>query len=69
MLPNHEGQKVPNVTFPLRINDEWVNLTTDELFAGKTVVVFSLPWYLPPPVPLLTFLVTTPSLLFLKKMV
>ena len=23
MLPNHEGQKVPSVTFPLRINDEW----------------------------------------------
>jgi glutaredoxin-like protein len=43
MLPNHEGQKVPSVTFPLRIHDEWVNVTTDDLFAGKTVVVFSLP--------------------------
>lgn len=43
MLPNREGQKVPNVTFPTRQNDEWVNVTTDDLFAGKTVVVFSLP--------------------------
>ncbi len=43
MLENIEGQKVPNVTFPARQNDEWVNISTDELFAGKTVVVFSLP--------------------------
>jgi glutaredoxin-like protein len=43
MLPNHEGQKVPAVTFHLRRNNEWVNVTTDELFKGKTVVVFSLP--------------------------
>ncbi|ACK64570.1 glutaredoxin-family domain protein [Rippkaea orientalis PCC 8801] len=43
MLPNKEGQKVPNVTFRTRKNNEWVDVTTDELFAGKTVVVFSLP--------------------------
>lgn len=40
---NKEGQKIPSVTFPTRANDEWVNRTTEELFAGKTVVVFSLP--------------------------
>ncbi len=40
---NKEGQKIPNVTFPTRQGDAWVNVTTDELFAGKTVVVFSLP--------------------------
>lgn len=43
MLTNREGQKVPNVTFHTRENDQWVDITTDELFAGKTVVVFSLP--------------------------
>ncbi|MGL5034641.1 MAG: glutathione peroxidase [Microcystaceae cyanobacterium] len=43
MLPNHEGQKVPNVTFHLRRNNDWADVTTDDLFAGKTVVVFSLP--------------------------
>ncbi len=43
MLPNREGQRVPSVTFRARVNDEWVNITTEELFAGKTVVVFSLP--------------------------
>ncbi|MBD2577953.1 glutathione peroxidase [Oscillatoria sp. FACHB-1406] len=43
MLSNREGQKVPNVTFHTRVNDEWVDKTTDELFGGKTVVVFSLP--------------------------
>ncbi|WP_325891462.1 glutathione peroxidase [Grimontia sp. NTOU-MAR1] len=40
---NKEGQKVPSVTFPTRKGDAWVNVTSDELFAGKTVVVFSLP--------------------------
>lgn len=43
MLPNREGQKVPNVTFPIRQNNEWVKVNTDEIFRGKTVVVFSLP--------------------------
>ncbi|MDY0137816.1 MAG: glutathione peroxidase [Thiomicrospira sp.] len=42
-LPNKEGQRVPNVTFPTRQNGQWVNVTTDELFKGKTVVVFALP--------------------------
>jgi len=43
MLDNIEGQNVPTVTFPTRQGDEWVNVTTDELFKGKTVVVFALP--------------------------
>ncbi|MBD2744821.1 glutathione peroxidase [Coleofasciculus sp. FACHB-1120] len=43
MFPNREGQKVPNVTFRTRQDNQWVNLTTEDLFAGKTVVVFSLP--------------------------
>jgi peroxiredoxin (alkyl hydroperoxide reductase subunit C) len=42
-LPNKEGQRVPNVTFPTRQNGQWVNVTTDELFKGKTVVLFALP--------------------------
>ncbi len=43
MLQNHEGQRVPDVTFRVRRDNDWKNVTTDELFAGKTVVVFSLP--------------------------
>ncbi len=43
MLDNIEGQKIPSVTFPTRQGDEWVNVTTDQLFSGKTVVVFALP--------------------------
>ena len=43
MLENIEGQKIPSVTFPTRQGDQWVNVSTDDLFAGKTVVVFSLP--------------------------
>lgn len=43
MLKNREGERVPTVTFRTRTTDQWVDITTDELFAGKTVVVFSLP--------------------------
>ncbi len=38
-----EGQPIPNATFRTREGDDWVNVSTDDLFAGKTVVVFSLP--------------------------
>ena len=43
MLQNQEGRRVPDVTFRVRRNNEWKNVTTAELFAGKTVIVFSLP--------------------------
>jgi glutaredoxin-like protein len=43
MLSNRRGQRVPNVTFRTRLNNQWVDITTDDLFADKTVVVFSLP--------------------------
>ncbi|WDE03793.1 glutathione peroxidase [Thalassomonas viridans] len=43
MLKNKEGQTIPAVTFATRENDQWVKRTTEELFANKTVVVFSLP--------------------------
>ncbi len=43
MLQNREGQRVPNVTFRTRREHEWVDVSSEELFAGKTVVVFSLP--------------------------
>jgi len=43
MFENREGQHVPNVTFRTRRDHEWVNLTSADLFSGKTVIVFSLP--------------------------
>ena len=43
MSQNFEGKKVPNVTFRTRQGDQWVDVTTEQLFAGKTVIVFSLP--------------------------
>ena len=43
MLQNREGQPVPQVTFKTRQGAEWVDVTSDELFAGRSVVVFSLP--------------------------
>lgn len=43
MLKNREGERVPDVTFKTRQNGQWVDVKTDELFAGKTVIVFSLP--------------------------
>jgi len=43
MFANKEGQKVPSVTFAIRANDSWIQLSSEEIFADKTVVVFSLP--------------------------
>ncbi|MBY5944512.1 glutathione peroxidase [Photobacterium rosenbergii] len=43
MFESKEGQAVPQVTFHTRQGDQWVDVTTNELFANKTVIVFSLP--------------------------
>ena len=37
------GQNVPAVVFHTRQGDAWVDVSTDDLFKGKKVVVFSLP--------------------------
>jgi len=42
-LKNREGSRVPDVTFRVRENNEWKSVSSANLFAGKTVVVFSLP--------------------------
>lgn len=42
-MQNREGQKIPKVTFRTRKHNQWLDITTDELFSGKTVIVFSLP--------------------------
>ena len=41
--PSSEGKKVPSVTLKFREHGEWGQITTDELFGKRTVVVFSLP--------------------------
>lgn len=43
-----EGKKLPNVTFKTRAKNEagdfeWKDVNTDDLFAGKKVVLFALP--------------------------
>ncbi len=43
MLENREGQRVPEVVFKTRLGGEWVDVSTQEVFGGKTVVVFALP--------------------------
>lgn len=43
MLENKEDQRVPEVTFRTRKENDWVDITTNEIFAGKKVAVFSLP--------------------------
>ncbi|CUI72041.1 Putative peroxiredoxin [Cognatishimia activa] len=46
------GQKLPNVTFRTRVRDEsiegpnpfrWQDMSTEDYFAGKRVILFSLP--------------------------
>ncbi|HET9653528.1 MAG TPA: glutathione peroxidase [Usitatibacter sp.] len=43
MLPNQEGKRIPEVTFRTRENGQWKDVSTRDLFAGRTVVVFALP--------------------------
>src|SRR5687767_5047058 len=46
MLPRAqdlEGKPVPKVTFKTRQNEQWRDVSSDEIFNGKKVVVFSLP--------------------------
>ena len=43
MFPNSEGKRVPQVTFRTRKDGQWKDITSDQIFHGRTVVVFSLP--------------------------
>ena len=38
-----EGNKIPQVTFKCRVDSDWQDVTTQDLFAGKKVGIFSLP--------------------------
>ena len=43
MFENREGQSIPQVTFRTRENHEWRDVSSDEIFKAKTIVVFALP--------------------------
>jgi len=43
MLESRAGRKVPQVSFRTREGGEWKTVTTDDVFKGKNLVVFSLP--------------------------
>jgi glutaredoxin-like protein len=43
MFKSHEGQRVPSVVFKTRKDGQFVDVASDEIFKGRTVVVFSLP--------------------------
>lgn len=40
---NKEGSNVPEVTFAIQKNNQWQKLTSNEIFKGKKVILFSLP--------------------------
>ncbi len=42
-LQDQTGNKVPNVSFEIRENNQWVTKTSDDFFKGKKVVLFALP--------------------------
>lgn len=43
MFSNKEGQKLPNAPIRVKRDGQWQLVQSQDLFAGKTVVVFSLP--------------------------
>ena len=42
-MQNREGQKVPSVVFRTRENGDWKDIHSDDIFKGRTVVLFALP--------------------------
>ncbi len=42
-LNDQSGNRVPQVIWPTRQGDSWINVNSEALFKGKTVLVFSLP--------------------------
>ncbi|MGI9292123.1 MAG: glutathione peroxidase [Gammaproteobacteria bacterium] len=43
MFSSKEGQSVPAATFKTRHDSDWVEKSSDDIFKGRNVVVFSLP--------------------------
>lgn len=43
MKPLAIGDRIPTVNFRTRTDDNWLDISSTEIFAGRTVVVFSLP--------------------------
>lgn len=42
-MHNPEGQKVPQVVFKTRVDNRWEDRSSEQIFKGRTVVVFGLP--------------------------
>lgn len=42
-LKNCEGMRVPDVPFAIRNDEQWQKRTSEDIFKGKTVILFSLP--------------------------
>lgn len=43
MFENREGQQIPEVNFHVRREHQWADISSADIFNGKTVVVFALP--------------------------
>ncbi|MGI9219839.1 MAG: glutathione peroxidase [Woeseiaceae bacterium] len=43
MTTEMQGQRVPDVTFRTREDHKWVERSSGDVFAGKSIIVFSLP--------------------------
>jgi glutaredoxin-like protein len=42
-LESMEGKRIPDVSWPVRVGEQWQTLTSKEIFENKKVIVFSLP--------------------------
>lgn len=42
-IQDKSGTKLPQITFKVRENNQWVEKTTDDFFKGKKVALFALP--------------------------
>ncbi len=43
MLDNKEGKQIPAINFQVQENNQWESWSSNDLFSGKRVILFSLP--------------------------
>lgn len=69
VLKDKTGEMVPDVIFKVIENGEWKDISSDDIFAGKTVVVHSLPGAATPTCSTHTYQDTMNLLLLFNRMV
>ena len=64
-----KGDRIPDISFRTRSLGEWKNVSTDDYFKGKRVILFALPGAFTLHVQINNYLVTKNYITYLNSMV